>query len=394
MRLTTSLLAAAATAAGLSAQTGPEFEIYPGSTSYTSRHTLAGADEGWVCMNYGARHFRGIAQIDDGNLAGGSVSSVTDMRYVLQDQLGSTQENFEIGIFGEDPNNPGQIDPSVDPNTMRPAPGFEAGPFTTPLGGSAANAWIFTTGTGTPYAGLGMDTDNYFGVLLPANGAWVADGMSIHGAWMTAGGAGDNPSAGALTGGAMGGSVIYDMVQGVNITAGNTVVIAPNDRTARIWYRTDGSVMRVGADISGNTRSTVNPNYGVAALYPDHLTRQDGVAYNMRNLNYDNTLGTQFGVVIMQFVSPMAPAFNTNGFKVVPGAGQQWFDFTGGTGPFVSFVLAANPSDVNAWEQIVVAAGSTPASALGTVTSQGIFVDFLAGDLRPTLTNATAFESL
>ncbi len=393
MRLTTSLLVAAATAAGISAQTPAQLELYSGSTSYTSRHVFGGANEGWVCMNLSSRHHRGVAGVDDPT--GGSVGSVTAVQYLLQDQLGTTPEFYEVGIFGEDAANPGQIDPAVDPMTNRPAPGFQAGPIQTPANTATGPiAWSITLTFATPYTGTSMDQDNYFGVLLPIQTAWTADGASLHGSWMTAGAAGDNPSQGALTGGAMGGSVIYDMVQGIDITGGNTVVIAPNDRTVRVWPHTSGAVLRVGADIQPNPRSTINPNYGIAGLYPDHVNRQDGVAYDLRSLNYDSSNGGA-AFVAMQFITaPMAPAFQTNGIKILAGAGQQWFDFTQNNGPFFVWQINPHPTDLNRWEQIVLAQGSVPAQALGTVTSQGLLVDFNAPGFAPTFTNATALESL
>lgn len=387
MRLTTSLLAAAATAAGLSAQTNPEYDLYSGSTSFTSRHAAAGPDEAWITMHYSARHERGLGQIDDGNPGNATgIGNLESARYVLQDQGGTTQEPFSFGIFNDDAAMPGQPDANVDATTGRPNPPVLEGPFNTPsTTNTGAVAWIFTTTFTTPYQGFAMEGSNYLGILLPGNGAWTADGVSIHGSWYTAGGAGDNPSQGALTSGPMGGSVIYDTVHGINITAGNTVAPAPNDRQARIWGRYASSILKVGADISANPRSGVNPNYGIGGLYPDHALRQDGIAMRVQSTAFDNTAGAQcFG--LLQF----GTGFVNNGFEVIFGAGMQYLDVTG---QIFAFPLTPG-ADANTWEQIIVAAGSTPAIPLGNITAQAVLADFAAPGIPTSFTNAVNAESL
>ena len=95
----------------------------------------------------------------------------------------------------------------------------------------------------------------------------------------------------------------------------------------------------------------------------------------------------------MQFRPAGAPTFVDLGFQVLGGAGNSWLDITG---TFFVWGPLTPGADVNTWEQTVLASGAIPAAALGTVTHQGLLVDFanIVNGFSPTFTNATAFESL
>lgn len=99
----------------------------------------------------------------------------TALRFVLQDQLGSTQETFHVVAYHEDPQNPDFPDPT--------SPWLQTGAITTPASPSPAPAaWIITiTLPNVPPAAKG---DKWLGVRLlpPAAGSWPADGASL---WAT-----------------------------------------------------------------------------------------------------------------------------------------------------------------------------------------------------------------
>ena len=275
MRFHTPLLASVLVVGMASAQQVNLHEHgYCGSTSYTSRNGVSGASDGWGCYNWDAEHLRGTLQtLGDpaGPNAGQSVTSIKTFYCVMQDQDVGSVEQFKIGVFLDDPAMPGNPDPNVDPLTSLPTPAAETG-FLQNNAGTAgtAGAWGWTVTFTTPLAAaIPADQSFHLAGFMPANPGWGSpvgsggDGISYHGSWFTSGGSGDAPGSNAVNG--IGGAIV-NCTNSIDITAGNAVGSASNTHQMRVAAGTLGTTLRLGADIAGNTRSTVNPNYGYGGI--------------------------------------------------------------------------------------------------------------------------------
>jgi hypothetical protein len=140
----------------------PGIEIYPGTTSFTSRGNV-GTGAGEIHQGFHESHWKGIG--DTG--AGAFINGVT---ITTQDQNASTQETYDVVLrLGTD---------AAGPTTGVAGELSVTGPFMTPLGGNAPAAWVITHTFGTPTR---IPSKGFFSAglrLVPA--AWTADGQSIH----------------------------------------------------------------------------------------------------------------------------------------------------------------------------------------------------------------------
>jgi hypothetical protein len=372
MRLSTSLLASIGLAGAVAAQTNNQLELYSGTTNFTTRSALAGASEGEICQRYPASAFNGIGQTLDAN--GQPVNRCTGIMLVLQDQSGITQEAFEVGLKGDDPLAPGNVDPTNDL--------VRAGPFNTPAStATGAVAWIFTITLGTPFDGLAAQGDTWAFCDVPANPAWTADGLSIHMSGWTATPFADNPNATATIPNFVN---VIDQTAIINGSTPQAAVLVNNTRFQRIWLMTPASVLHLGADIDPNAQVAPNPNFGCAGLYPDQNTgRRDGLAFRVRDANLANTAVTILGTFGPTTSLPPIPL---SGF--VPGSvGSIYLSF-----PLLSDAFATGVSDpTGVFQQTTFAFPFALAAPVGKMSFQAFHLDF--ANARIVASNSSTFDA-
>ncbi|MCB9869273.1 MAG: hypothetical protein H6837_05395 [Planctomycetes bacterium] len=152
-------------------------EIYPGTTSYTSRGNL-GTGAGELHQGFHAAYWRSIG--DDG-----SKCTITQWFGVIQDQNAGTQENlYAVWRRGDDATGPGVTATDII---------SRVGPYALPTG-TGTQAWGLTSAALTPAVTLPdclENTSGYkgmfsFGMEFLAAPGWTADGLSIHAATGTA----------------------------------------------------------------------------------------------------------------------------------------------------------------------------------------------------------------
>lgn len=362
MRLSTSLLTALAASGGLAAQAETnELCNYQTNTSYTSRSTLAGQSEGWVTNRITPEFMRGVGQVWDGSAV---VGRLNGWRYVLQDQVGNTPESYSVGFMFDTAAGSGT--PAGTPDVNNPN-NVTAGPFNFPSStATGAVAWIFTLTLNTPADIVPENEDFYLGIHLSANSAWSNDGPSIHGCWFSAGNEGDAPSTNALNNG-----TIYEVVHVVDLTqdpTGQTITGNLDDRWHRIWMLSEGVDLKVGADVAGPfQRGSANPNYGFGGLYPDHVVRQDGLAFYVEDENYANDT-VNYGVVGSFFsTGPMT----ANPLPLPLNGGQLWLELPG-MFPFDWLFGLGSGLTGGVAEFTVIPTGTVPQVALGEFAFQGV----------------------
>ena len=392
MRISTALLASVVLAnVGMAQINGlNEFEYgYCGATSFTSRAGLGGTVEGWVTSRTVASYVRGSLMIND-PVTGLPTTRVNGLRCVNQDQSCITTEQFELGAFLDDAVTPGQPDPNVDPVTLRPVPAFSTGVVSLPVSTiTTPCAWIWTLTFATPVDGvLPLDQDYYLGMWCPANGAWTADGVSLHESEMSAGNTGDNPSIAAQNAGA-----IPNLVHNINISGGNVIGGNYNTRFQRVWAFTEGPTFRLGADIdpAQNGTRVAPPNFGVAGMFPDHAVRLDGLA--LRVHNYPLAANPVMpGITLMSFGVQGNGGWNPTPVNpFVPGIGQQgnfYLDIVG-----FGILGITIPTDLSAGvHQSTVVPFGLLNQAYGVLTFQHVTLDLVNAKLL--FTNGQKMNSL
>ncbi len=141
-------------------------------TSFTSRGSTAlpNTNPSTAYLRIDADHYAGWGV----NPATPGMREIVGLYAVLQDQIGTTPETFDILVYGEDPaaaNYPLAITPLAT-----------AGPFPTPAStATGAVAWVLTANFTTPVlAPAGQDVFVAVGLPQPATGTWPTDGMSCH----------------------------------------------------------------------------------------------------------------------------------------------------------------------------------------------------------------------
>ena len=283
MRLSISLLASLGLIGTVAAQTPNQFDMYSGATNFTTRAAMPGTSVGDICQRYPSELLNCTGMTSVG---GNVVNRVSHLYCVNQDQSGITQEQFTVGLIGHDPLlPPGTPGPDAALDIIR------TGPFTTPSTTvTTAVAWIWTITLATPLDTLPARADYYTVCGLPANAAWVADGMSVHmSGWVNAPVV-DNP----LTTGAL---PIPNCVFTIDRT-GAPIVAGRADRFQRIWWGGPGAMTRIGADIDPAFQVCPNPNYGAGGMYPNQtVTRLDGIAFKVSDANLPNTFCGTIGAI-------------------------------------------------------------------------------------------------
>lgn len=102
----------------------------------------------------------------------GATYTFQSCRLIVQDQVGTTPENFTVVGYNEDPNTPDFPDPT--------AVWFRTGSIALPASTSTGPvAWIYTVTMTVPPAPKG---DKWLGIgmELPQSGTWPTDGLSTH----------------------------------------------------------------------------------------------------------------------------------------------------------------------------------------------------------------------
>ena len=286
MRLSISLLASLGFAGSMAAQSINQFDMYSGATNFTTRAAMPGTSVGDVCQRYPSELYAAIGQYVD-PVTSTLVHRVNTLYTVNQDQSGVTQEAFTVGLIAADP--AGVFPTSHAPDAATDL--IRTGPFNTPTStATGAVAWIWTITLGTAYDTLPQGVDFYTACGLPANAAWVNDGMSVHmSGWVTAPTV-DQPYTAGL-------NPIPNCVYTIDRT-GAPIVAGRADRYQRIWFGTPSAVSKIGADIDPafQIAGVPYPNYGAAGVYPDqNLTRLDGVAFKTTNANYPASFSATIG---------------------------------------------------------------------------------------------------
>lgn len=365
-----------------------EFEYgYCGATSFTSRSSIPGSDNGWVCSRTNSSLVRGTLMVNDAN--GVPTSRINGLRTVNQDQSCITQEQFEMGIFLEDANNPGQPDAAFSGGVANPS--VRTGLISLPVSTlTTPCAWIWTLNFTTPVDGVvPLDGDYWIGHWCPSNGAWTADGISNHESEMVNGSTGDNPSVAALN------SVLVGATCGstINETAGGVVGAFPSARVQRNWAYTEGTTFRLGADIdpAQNGTRVAPPNFGMAGFFPDHAIRNDGLSLQVRNL-LQAASPTTPGITLMSFnvqgnggwnptpVNPFVPGF--------PQVGNFYLDIVG-----FGILGITIPTDLTTgFHQSTVVPFGALSQAYGVLTFQHVQLDLVVG--RLVFSNAARMNSL
>ena len=199
-----------------------------------------------------------------------------------------------MGVVAEDPTNPfsAALNPQhaqwnqPDPNNDL----IRIGPFLSPAGGGI-QAWIFTTTLATPADVIPPTGTIYPAIGVTMNANWTNDGLSVHMSAYAAGTQGDQPRTAysfpppTIDPNAPGLAFNLDRTNG-------NLLSQPRTSMHRIDLLTPGAVLNVGADVDPvfQPRSQgINPNFGIAGLYPDHLLRLDGLSFRFRDANSPNT---------------------------------------------------------------------------------------------------------
>lgn len=403
MRISTSLLAALATATGVAAQIpsdqANEHVNYQTNTSYTTRSGVAGSSDGWIVNKTSSDLVRGVCQfVDpaDGILKGRCLGFF----FVIQDQSGITQEPFGYGWFADAALAGGTAGEPKLPDATDVLAAGALGAFdtsaTTPVStATGAVAWGFTTTFATPSDDIPQTGDVYCGVKIPANASWVSDGVSFHAPFFTGGTNGDNPSANAVNNGS-----IYSSVWSNDLTAdptGSTLNTPLADRIQNFHMRGPGLALRVGADIDPTfSRGPANPNYGFGGLYPDHVNRIDGLAFKVQDANLNGITATYgivgsfpdaTGAVFGNFPLPLRFGALYAGDLHVQFGTLLNFDWYFGTG--------ANQAG-GVVDNIMIPYGVLPSGALGTLAFQAVAFGLDPVTVTPFIkaSNAVAFNSL
>lgn len=374
MRISTSLLAALATATGIAAQIPTDQDNdhldYQTNTSYTTRSGVAGQSDGWIGARTDAQHIRGAAQFVD-PLTGTLVHRIRGLRYVIQDQSGVTQEQFGIGVFEDDPANPGN--PLFPDSTGAVAAGVAFTGINTPTSTvTTPVAWIFTSTFGD-YDAHPATQDIYLGVLVPQNALWVNDGVSFHAPfWGNAGTTGDNPSNFAINNGSIPTTAISN-----DLTAdptGATLNTPLNDRAHRIEALGPGLALSVGADVDpAFQRGAANPNFGYGGLYPDQATRLDGLGFRLLDANL-NTITATYGV-IGSIPDATGSVFGQLGLPLQFGGGLYAGDLHCSFASLMPFDWLFGGGGNNAaggLEATIIPFGALPGAPLGELSFQGV----------------------
>ncbi|MGE0143812.1 MAG: hypothetical protein AB7I19_07860 [Planctomycetota bacterium] len=354
MRLSISLLASMGLVGTIAAQAqNNDFDMYSGRTNFTTRSAMPGTSVGDIAQPYLSSMMSGLGQYVDPN-SGTLVHRLSGWKVVNQDQRASTQEQFTLGLIGDDTANPNNPDAAAD--ILRTAPiSTPTSTVTTPA------AWIWTVTLATPYDTLPVGSDFYLACGLPSNTAWTADGMSVH-----MSGWGGSPSDAPYVNGP---NPLPNTIFTIDRT-GTPVVSGLADKFQRIWYFSPAANLKVGADIdplvSGPTTALnmPNPAYGAAGLWPDqNTTRLDGVSFRIQDLNNPSSLCG----VIGQIGGPAYP-----GLPLGPG-------FLGDLHLNPAFILpitfAQGVMSGGTYQQITFAFPNSWQNGLGVLHFQGVVFD-------------------
>lgn len=248
------------------------------TTSYTDRcgaNTIV-AD---VLNHFDGRDYRDWV-LDPADPTGATFKFNT-MKFVVQDQVGTTSESFTVVGYHEDPANPDFPDGGANGRW------FTGGPFTLPASTNTGPvAWLYTiTFPAMPQAPKG---DKWLGVglTLPASGNWPADGTSVHVTWdRTAASATttnlDLPGQGANT--ISNGQIVCYMPTPGGVPAGPATYPSPtagNRRQIRL---------EVGANIAGGVCVTQTNQTGYPSSNPGapNSTPLGGTTNFLSGLNPD-----------------------------------------------------------------------------------------------------------
>ena len=269
-------LAVIALAATVASQSGNEYRIYSGVTSFPSRATLPGPSSGDVCQHFPSDLFACLGQHQDATTSR-LVCRITSLDVVIQDQRGTTSELFTLAVIGADPANPGRPDPSPTTGDL-----LRVGPLTMPTTTSTgAVAWIWRTTLATPFDTLPSTGAVFFAAGLPANANWTRDGVSVHSSqWGLATSNGDDPYLGA--------GPVPDLVSSIDRSLATPTVTGSSARVMRISAYGPGAFVRIGADVAPASQliGLPYPNFGVGGLYPNHhAPRFDGLAFLVEDAN-------------------------------------------------------------------------------------------------------------
>ena len=157
--------------------------------------------------------------------------------------------------------------------------------------GGGIQAWIFTTTLATPADVIPPTGTIYPAIGVTMNANWTNDGLSVHMSAYAAGSQGDQPR----TAYSFPPPTIDPNAPGLAFNLDRTnlnLLSQPRTSMHRIDLLTPGAVLNVGADVDPvfQPRSQgINPNFGIAGLYPDHLLRLDGLSFRFRDANSPNT---------------------------------------------------------------------------------------------------------
>lgn len=281
------ILATAALAVGTVAQTSNDFGYYHGDrTSFTSRSGLAGGNEGDILKLYGAAFGAGGEYIDSNNQ---TACAVRQTVWVFQDQNAATQQDYYCVIHAKANANP-KAGFQYEPDNTTGGLISRSVNFTSPSGGNSPAAWQVTVTWATNAQNpngpqVPCDTPFYTGLHLPAEPTWTADGLSIHGAWFTAGTNGDCPKAGFPS--------LIAVLNGDRTT--NPPIADADDHEHRIWHRTLAGGLENGQDVDSTVVTRcADPNFGSGGAGPDTAgsARRDGILFRFKAAG--ETAGTVF----------------------------------------------------------------------------------------------------
>lgn len=164
------LVLALAVSGSLLAQTNNDIGFTKGwATSFTTR-VGANAIDADLLNHYDSRNYTDW-MLDPADTTG-STYKFNGLRFVIQDQIGTTPETFEVVAYNEDPANANFPDPAA---TWVTTASFSLPTSTV----TTAVAWVYTitmTSTSVPKG------DKWIGVRLhpPTGNTWPTDGTSLH----------------------------------------------------------------------------------------------------------------------------------------------------------------------------------------------------------------------
>ncbi|MCB9869275.1 MAG: hypothetical protein H6837_05405 [Planctomycetes bacterium] len=288
-----SFLAAAILCGTAAAQ--QQIEIYPGTTSFTSRGSI-GTNAGEILQGFHASHWRNIGD-------NGTACQLQNFFCLTQDQNGSTQETFYWTVRrGSD---------AAGPTVGSAGQIARIGPFGTPASTSNTPvAWGLTTALATPVT-LDNCTNHFcIGQEYGAQPLWTSDGQSNH----ASRGDGVNSVQGASA-----------LAQTTGTDSAWQIIGAATVATHPSAYRS----WRMGVNVAGATLQmgvspTATPGFGTGGMYPEISG-----AYSAR-MRFPVALSGGTAFLYVSFT----PRILGDGFSLFPGTAR----LTLTSAPFAPFV--------------------------------------------------------